>query len=80
MRSSDPMRVRPLPHVSCHVVNRGCKAPPALAWSRTRAKCYACGESVCVGPECSRRVRYYRYGRRRLCAGCVAELAKDGPS
>lgn len=35
----------------------------------TRAVCFQCGMPACV--ECSARLTYGRYGRRRICANCV---------
>jgi len=61
-RKSDP----------CHVVNRGCLAPPCLASSFTRAKCFRCGEATCTA--CSMRTNYNKYGVRRLCDNCIEEL------
>jgi hypothetical protein len=59
---------------SCNVVHEGCLAPPALAFTGTQAVCFRCGNYVCT--NCSRRVRYQRYGRRRLCDHCRAELKR----
>lgn len=55
---------------SCKSVGRGCEAPPSGP-CYTRAKCFACGEHVCTNSDCSRRVRYYNYGIRRLCNSCL---------
>jgi hypothetical protein len=59
----------------CHVVNEGCKAPPAT-FDSTRAECFACGNHVCTGSACSRRVIWHRYGRRRVCAECLEQERK----
>ena len=57
---------------SCNVVNQDCKAPPALP-AATRAKCFACGLPVCTNPQCSTRIQWCRYGRRRVCAKCKTD-------
>lgn len=57
---------------SCNTVYGGCKAAPVFLDSHTRAKCFKCGEAVCV--NCSRRRKYSRYGIQRLCGICIEEL------
>lgn len=64
------------PQRSCHVVNEGCAAPPALVrepGSRI-AECFRCGNDVCK--QCSRVRDYLNYGRRRLCAHCIEDRSK----
>jgi hypothetical protein len=56
---------------ACDVVNQFCEAPPALAWSYTRATCFACGLPVCKA--CSSRRKYYSYGVKRICDRCQEE-------
>ena len=65
------------PHRSCNVVNQGCTAPPGIASSFTKATCFACGMSVCVGPQCSRRIRWHKYGRRRVCHSCESDARRS---
>ncbi len=57
---------------TCNTVETGCLAPPAIAESHTKARCFRCGDSVCV--NCSKRRSYLRYGVQRLCGRCIAEL------
>jgi hypothetical protein len=57
----------------CNQVGSGCKAPPAIAGYNTRAECFACGLPVCTNPSCSKRIQWYRYGRRRVCVGCIKD-------
>lgn len=59
---------------ACNVANPGCKAPPFLASSNTKAECFKCGLAVCTNSECSRRRVYGKYGRKRLCSHCIGEL------
>lgn len=66
------MRYRP-----CDVVNMGCKAPPGLTTSYTKATCFACGLPVCTGSNCSKLMRWYGYGVRRICSGCQEDAKKD---
>ena len=61
---------------TCHVVGAGCNAPPFAVESDARTECFACGNYVCTNSTCSRRVRYFRYGRRRLCTHCIEENAR----
>jgi hypothetical protein len=47
---------------------------------KTIAHCYSCGEEVCRGPECSKRVRY-KHARNnvvRMCMDCVEDRASYG--
>lgn len=66
-------------HRSCHQVECGCTAPPAMADSYTRGTCFACGLPVCVNPGdetdpgCSRVMVWSHYGRRRVCRGCEVD-------
>lgn len=39
--------------------------------AKTRARCFSCGEAVCI--NCSLRIRYYDYGVRRICHNCIRE-------
>lgn len=55
---------RLIPH--CNLKNEGCKI-------ETKAECFACGLSICISKNCSRRIQYYRYGRRRICKSCEIE-------
>lgn len=60
----------------CDVANQGCKAPPGLAFTFTTAACFACGMGVCTNAQCSRRIQYLRFGRKRICFNCQRELKK----
>lgn len=51
----------------CVVADHDCRASNV---DRTRARCFSCGDFVCTSHGCSRVVKYYRYGRRRICATC----------
>lgn len=62
--------------VACDVVNAGCKAPPALAFSNTKAECFACGLPVCTA--CSSRRQYQAYGIKRICAKCQEQYGMKG--
>jgi hypothetical protein len=61
----------------CNVVELDCESPPVLAGAeyRCRTRCFACGLSVCR--NCSAVIPYLRYGRKRLCNNCRAELERD---
>jgi hypothetical protein len=65
------------PHRSCDVVAPGCTAPPGLGRlvAPARHTCYRCGNPVCG--NCSRRVVYMTYGRRRICLNCLDELHRE---
>jgi len=54
----------------CNPVEEGCKAAPGLADSHTKATCFACGLPVCTNPQCSTRIQWKGYGRKRVCAIC----------
>jgi hypothetical protein len=59
-----------------------CKAPANAEDARTRGTCFACGNPVCTARNCSRSVRWYGYGRRRVCMSCLEDhdrLPKDVP-
>jgi hypothetical protein len=71
-QSDEPCGYRP-----CNEVGERCKAPPALADSKTKATCYQCGMPVCVGEECSKRMKYLHYGVQRVCVSCQVELKKS---
>lgn len=63
---------RRVPHRSCNAVTSDhCEAPPAFADSYTKGTCFGCGMPVCS--RCSSRVKWYRYGRRRICDNCLEE-------
>lgn len=67
------LRERP----SCHEVGEHCAAPANLIESSKPARlpeCFACGEPVCV--NCSRRVRWYNLGRKRVAVSCIEEHRK----
>ena len=58
----------------CVVDSWECKAPANLEYScisYIRTKCFACGLTVCK--NCSEVVRYYNYGKRRICFTCMEE-------
>jgi hypothetical protein len=56
----------------CSVVEGDdCVAPPCGFGGRVSTTCFACGDHVCRA--CSLYTRYLRYGRQRLCFGCVRE-------
>lgn len=62
----------------CCVVERYCLAPANLQDDCRPARicvCFSCGLDVCR--ECSRRVTYGRYGRKRLCLSCIEERGID---
>lgn len=65
-----------VPYRACDVVNEGCKAPPALAGSFTKATCFACGMPACTNSACSWRIQWHGYGRRRVCAKCSDETKR----
>ncbi len=68
----------PLAQRSCNVVAEDCKCPPGCpkSWFMGRiTTCFACGLDVCVA--CSRRRKYSRFGRKRICLQCVGELEKE---
>lgn len=57
---------------TCHVSNQDCCASPGVSdGDLTRAECFACGLPVCV--KCSKRVRYFKWGRKRVCDHCREE-------
>lgn len=58
---------------TCDVVETNCQAPPAL-FTSTRGTCYRCGNPVCL--NCSKRIVYLRFGRRRICNNCVEEMKR----
>lgn len=60
----------------CSSVGAGCKAPPSLSFSHTRAECYGCGLAVCTATACSKRVMWYG-ARRRICMSCQDDMRKD---
>lgn len=64
----------------CCAVSRSCKASPGSPGRRLRTKCFACGLAVCTAPGCSIRTEYFRYGKQRICVGCLEESSKDGPA
>lgn len=53
----------------CVVDSISCEAPPGEGGTKTRGKCFACGEGVCR--SCSVITTYLRYGRRRVCHNCL---------
>lgn len=56
---------------SCNLVDSSdCLASPGSG-RRTRAECFACGLPVCR--KCSVVTDYLRYGRKRLCFGCIRD-------
>lgn len=57
----------------CFVANVDCDAPANLEEAYTSATCFACGEPVCMDPGCSKRIRWCRFGRRRVCSICVEQ-------
>jgi hypothetical protein len=58
---------------TCCVVDGLCDSPANLESPRAcRARCFACGEAVCL--RCSSRRRYHGYGRQRLCNNCQRDL------
>lgn len=44
---------------------------------RAHAKCFRCGGHVCSDFFCSRIIKYYNYGRKRLCIDCIEEYIED---
>ena len=70
----------------CHVANQGCRAPAGYGCYSgcsdetgrppyARCKCFACGLPVCS--NCSKIVKYKRYGKRRLCDTCIEENERE---
>lgn len=57
---------------TCSVVyDQSCKSPANLyPPERVRAVCFACGLAVCTAPQCSQRLTYKWYGRKRICRSC----------
>lgn len=47
----------------CDSRNENCKL-------YTTQECFGCGLPVCRGKNCSRRIRWYRWGFQRICKGC----------
>lgn len=68
------MMERELISQPCNTVFGGCKASPSFSWAYTRAKCFKCGEHVCI--NCSQIISYLRYGRRRICGVCLEEMGR----
>lgn len=57
---------------TCCVVDQECLSPANLEPPvPVKARCFACDQPVCV--NCSKRVRYFEFGRRRICADCQEE-------
>jgi hypothetical protein len=56
----------------CNACNKECKG-------YTRGECFGCGLPVCVAKSCSRRVNWYRYGRRRICVDCIEQHSRTQP-
>lgn len=56
---------------TCCVVEDGCEAP-ANGYVGTRARCFACGLAVCK--VCSSIIKWYNWGRRRVCRNCQKEM------
>lgn len=63
----------------CCVSNGDCKAPAGYGISGvgtcsgdkgTQGTCYSCGEPVCAGENCSQRMKWHNYGRKRICRNC----------
>lgn len=52
------------------VAGPACRAP-ANGPRSTRARCYACGEPVCVDPDCSTVRWWHGQPKRRVCANCI---------
>ncbi len=53
---------------ACCVANTNCKAPANCPTTSRMSVCFACGDFVCM--NCSRRIRWFHYGRRRICDNC----------
>lgn len=55
------------------VLDQNCTAPPMdePGSSKTRGICFSCGLPVCR--SCSTITKYYSYGRKRICAGCLEQ-------
>lgn len=53
------------PDKVCFVASPGCMA------GETKAECFACGLPACL--ECSLRIVYYNWGRKRLCHLCIED-------
>jgi len=41
-----------------------------------RTKCFACGLFVCK--KCSKIIKWYHFGRRRICNNCMDEFKHKG--
>jgi len=37
----------------------------------TNCECFSCGQPVCK--HCSKKIKYFNYGIKRLCDGCLDE-------
>jgi hypothetical protein len=59
---------------SCCVVDQNCLAPANLIGRNARARCFGCGEPVCL--ECSLITPWYGLGRKRLCHNCLRQSGK----
>jgi hypothetical protein len=53
---------------ACSVVDAFCLAIPAMDGT-TRARCFACGDKVCV--NCSLVLPWLKFGRKRICHNCL---------
>lgn len=71
----------------CCIANGGCKAPAGFGISGvgtapgdkgTQGTCFGCGEPVCAGENCSRRMDWVGSKRKRICRNChdPEELAR----
>lgn len=64
--------------MSCsNVTSPCCDAPANLQGvKKPRTSCFACGEAVCK--SCSRIMRWYTFGRRRVCDRCRDDHERSG--
>jgi hypothetical protein len=58
----------------CCVVDEECECPAniencLIEEINLRTKCFACGLYVCK--KCSKVIKWYNFGRRRICNNCV---------
>lgn len=62
---------------ACSVANHQCLAPANHPEASAKAVCKRCGNDICSGPYCSRRVRIRanESKRERWCSTCIEENA-----
>ena len=60
----------------CVVEDNNCKSPANLEKVRpAKGTCFACGLPVCS--NCSVVIKYFDYGRKRICNNCIDDYKKS---